>query len=768
MHANTDEHQISERNSTNNAKSSTLSEGNSATQNTQLIDYLIHHRGICSEFVDAWGKPATIKAENQHKLLSAMGYDLTDEALLIEQLEDEIAQYWLQAIDPVSVSRVGEGVCIKVRTSIENASKVHSVKIKLESGEQSTFKFTPVDTCLINTQEMNDIEWHEYEIELPRIDTLGYHHIDLLSERKIIGRSSLIIAPQVCYIPKSISDGHKIWGLSVQLYCLRSHRNWGIGDFTDLTNLIFEAAKIGADFIGLNPIHALYPANPQMCSPYGPSSRSWLNYLYIDVQKVPGADSPDFAQWMQNNNIEKTLVELRATELVDYEGVAKVKHAALEKAFMLCKAENFKSDPTLKKAFNTFVKDGGDSLKILATFEAIQISLKNEGKEYWGWPVFPDNLQSSNMPDVEEFAKKHKDLVQFYMFLQWQATLQFEQASESAKTAAMEIGLYRDLAVGVSSGSAEIWGNQDLYCTDVSVGAPPDVLGPLGQKWGLPPMDPAQLVEQAYKPIIDLFSANMKASGALRIDHVMALLRLWWVHEDDDASEGAYVNYPLDDLLAILALESVRNKALVIGEDLGTVPDFIREKLQQNGMYSYRVFFFEQADDGGFFSPLHYPEQSMATLTTHDMPTLSGFWHCDDLSLGKELGLYRDPDVLAKLYHTRHANKQHILNTLHGHQSIGDTISCEVQNVGMTQQLNFGMQTHMAKGMSALLSLQLEDWLQMDKPVNVPGTSNEYPNWQRKLSHNLEDIFVKPNIQQLAEQLTLKRQQASKTIRRGN
>ena len=263
-------------------------------------------------------------------------------------------------------------------------------------------------------------------------------------------------------------------------------------------------------------------------------------------------------------------------------------------------------------------------------------------------------------------------------------------------------------------------------------------------------------------PIIDLFASNMHASGALRIDHVMALLRLWWVHIDDDAKDGAYVNYPVDDLLAILALESVRHKSLVIGEDLGTVPDSIRDKLHANGMYSYRVFFFEQAKDGGFYSPSHYPEQSMATLTTHDMPTLIGYWHCDDLSLGKEVGLYPDQEVLSDLYNIRHENKQHILDTLHGHASISESISKDVHQVGMTTALNFGMQTHMATGSSALLSLQLEDWLQMDKPVNIPGTYNEYPNWRRKLSQNLESIFDKSEVLALANQLSVRRKNASK------
>ena len=326
----------------------------------------------------------------------------------------------------------------------------------------------------------------------------------------------------------------------------------------------------------------------------------------------------------------------------------------------------------------------------------------------------------------------------------------------------MTIGLYRDLAVGVSEGSAEIWGNKDLYCTNASVGAPPDVLGPLGQNWGLPPMDPRKLYEQAYQPIIDLFAANMASSGSLRIDHVMALLRLWWVVKGDDAKEGGYVYYPVDDLLGILALESHRNESLVIGEDLGTVPEEIRAKLADNGVYSYRVFFFEQAEDGGFFSPSHYPIQSMSTLSTHDMPTLIGYWHCLDLELGKDIGLYPTDEILDVLYADRHQQKQAILNTLHGHGSVSEEVGHDVNMTGMTKALNFGMQVHMAGGSSALLSLQLEDWLEMDKPVNIPGTFNEYPNWRRKLTRNIEDIFDNHDITALAARLTDARLKASK------
>jgi 4-alpha-glucanotransferase len=727
----------------------------------QYLERLVEERGIESNFIDAWGKPAVISEQSKIKLLKAMGYDTENESALAEQVQQEAEEQWLTPLNPVKVSKVDEHFSFVVRVAIEHAASKHKLVIGLENGDEQVFDFVPVDNQLQATVDISDIEFQQYLVTTDLLLPLGYHELTLKRGNKKLSTGRQITVPHRCFIPNEIQAGKKIWGLSVQLYCLRSEANWGVGDFSDLANLVEQAALQGADFIGLNPIHALYPSNPDACSPYGPSSRRWLNSLYIDVTAIDTFEDEDTQAWFNSEDIQQKLSHLRSLEYIDYEGVAEVKYEALKRVFKSFKAKHLSKNTKLNKAFKAFIAEGGESLATLSICEALQETLKRDGKDHWGWPVFPYEFKDFDSPEVAKFAKKEKELVEFYQFLQWQAAQQFEAASDKAKNSGMLLGLYRDLAVGVSEGSAEIWGNKSLYCTDASVGAPPDILGPLGQNWGLPPMDPQKLYEQAYQPIIDLFSSNMKKSGALRIDHVMALLRLWWVYRGDDAGKGGYVYYPVDDLLGILALESVRNESLVIGEDLGTVPEEIRSKLADNGMYSYRLFFFEQAEDGGFYSPSHYPVQSMCTLTTHDMPTLSGYWHCDDLALGKEVGLYPDQDVLNTLYNTRHDNKQQILNTLHGHHSISEHISRDVNHVGMTTELNYGMQTHMASGSSALLSLQLEDWLQMDKPVNIPGTFKEYPNWKRKLSRNLVDIFNDQSISNLAKAVDNRRKAAS-------
>ncbi|MEP2653311.1 MAG: 4-alpha-glucanotransferase [Paraglaciecola sp.] len=729
-----------------------------------LIDYLVEYRGIESNYHDAWGKPTTIAAATKEKLLKAMGYDVDDSNALQQLAEDEVNHTWLSPLGPVQVIRTGIEFHIAVRLPIELVDDKYEAVISTEQGGEVVCSFVPVDGQLTNVAHIEDVEFQEYVVKLEVTLPLGYHSLSLQADKDELANMRLIVAPQSCYKPQEILDGKKVWGVSVQLYCLRSETNWGIGDFSDLAYLLEKSAKQGAHFVGLNPIHALYPAQPNACSPYGPSSRRWLNFIYIDVTAVEGYEQKTVQDLINTPEFADKLRNSRNVELVDYETVTALKLTALEAVFEYQDTLYFSKNTKNNRAFKAFISEGGDSLQTIAIYDALQESLAKKGEPSWGWPVFPEELSDFHKSGVKAFAKKNKKRVKFFLWLQWQAAQQLEQANQVARDNNMCIGLYRDLAVGVSEGSAEIWGNKNLYCVGASVGAPPDELGPLGQTWGLPPMDPEKLYEQQYQPIIDLFRSNMYATGALRIDHVMALLRLWWVSKGDDATEGGYVYYPVDDLLGILALESQRNKSMVIGEDLGTVPPEIREKLAENGVYSYRVFFFEQSKDGGFFSPEHYPKQSMATLTTHDMPTLNGYWNCYDLELGKDLSLYPTQEILNGLYNSRHRNKQAILDTLHAHHSVTDEVGYDVNYVGMSRALNFGMQLHMAGGSSELLSLQLEDWLAMDKPVNIPGTSSEYPNWRRKLTQDLHSIYSDDALNKLALDLTEMRKNVSRRI----
>lgn len=726
---------------------------------TTLIEQLATAKGIASEYVDAWGNPALVSEESKAAMLGAMGYRVDDEAALSAQLEEEYKLHWLRPLDPVMVLRTHESLTLEVRLPIDLANESLSWTLRLEEGGEQSGSFTPVEGELVGVAELGDLEFQAYRVTLAATPGMGYHQLVLCEpgDAEPLGEMRLIVAPKSCYKQPAIANGRKVWGPSVQLYCLRSRHNWGIGDFSDLAQLVEKVADWGAHFVGLNPIHALYPANPESASPYSPSSRRWLNLAYINVEAVPEfqANAALKAE-VAAPAFQQMLSALRAKEYVDYTGVMSAKMMMLRKVF-----EQAKFDAKRRAALDAFVAEGGDSLRQQAAFDAIQACLYAEGQNAWGWPVWPEALKDYHTPEVEAWIAAHQQDVDFFLYLQFVADEQLAVADARAKASGMVMGLYRDLAVGVSEGSTEIWANRDLYCPKASVGAPPDILGPLGQNWGLPPMNPGKLFDAAYQPMVDLFRSNMRSCGALRIDHVMALLRLWWVPPGESAAKGAYIYYPVNDLLGILALESHRNQCLIIGEDLGTVPEGIDVTLKENGVHSYKVFFFERSkDDGGFISPAHYAEQAMSALTTHDMPTLAGFWHCDDLALGKQLGLYPDEEVLARLYADRHEAKQRILDSLHAHHVVSDSVSRDVNWVGMNTELNHGMQIHMSRGNCALFSTQLEDWLEMDKPVNVPGTSYEYPNWRRKLSRDLEELFADEGLKALAHGMSRARDEA--------
>ncbi|MGG5414492.1 4-alpha-glucanotransferase [Edwardsiella tarda] len=596
------------------------------------------------------------------------------------------------------------------------------------------------------------------QLVLPPQLPLGYHRLQL-SEGERQWHCPLIITPTRCHEPDALLTGRKLWGACVQLYTLRSASNWGIGDFGDLAQMVGQIAQRGGAFIGLNPIHALYPANPDSISPYSPSSRRWLNIIYIDVNRVAEFQHSEAAQrWWQDEGTRQRLAAVRASDWVDYPAVYALKLEGLRLAFQ---AFNAQGNDARTQAFQRFVQRGGTSLQHQAAFDALHHHLQSQDAQMWGWPVWPPALRRADSPEVAQFCRQHQQEVTFFLWLQWLADSQLADCYQQANQHAMPIGLYRDLAVGVAQGGAETWSEPELYCLQASVGAPPDILGPLGQNWGLPPMDPHTLHVLGYQPFIEMLRANMRHCGALRIDHVMSLLRLWWIPQGESASEGAYVQYPLDDLLAILALESQRNHCMVIGEDLGTVPVEIIAKLREYGVYSYKVLYFERDSDHIFRAPQSYNVQAMATVTTHDLPTLHGYWQADDLRLGERLGLYPDREVLAELYQDRAAAKQGLLDGLHHYGCLPRRTGRHAERMTMTPCLSRGVQRYVADSASALLGLQPEDWLNMTSPVNVPGTCDEYPNWRRKLSATIEEIFNNEQINRLIKDLDKRRRRVS-------
>nr|WP_086940603.1 4-alpha-glucanotransferase [Thaumasiovibrio occultus] len=709
--------------------------------------------GITESYKSAWGDDVEVRLDIIERILSGLGYNTKSEEALLESAKK------LQALggvlEDVIVAKENHPIHINLYIGASVRPADFTWEITTESGQKIKGEVKP--HVLSDTREDDG----KLTFALPYALEMGYHSFMLHRRRRTEPyTTTLIVAPQACYKQADLANGKKGWGTSIQLYCLKSEQNWGIGDFTDLKHLVEFIADNGGDFVGLNPIHSLYPAQPEAASPYSPSSRRWLNVIYTDVTALAEYHTCTEAKALVGSaEFRAKLAELRALNIIDYTGVTEAKLAAMQLVF--ADFAKLPADHPRVQAFDAFVAQGEESLQYQATFDALHAHLKSGDDNVWGWPVFPNQYRKFTNTAVAEFAKENAALIRFYMYLQWNAELQLAEVQQAASDKGMMLGLYRDLAVGVSEGGTDTWGNDGTLCPDLSIGAPPDILGPQGQNWGLVPLNPVSMRRASYKPFIDMLRANMRHCGALRIDHVLGLLRLWMIPKGESAENGAYVYYPVHDMLAILALESHRHQCAVIGEDLGTVPDEIVGLLADAGVHSYKVFFFETAEDGGFYSPAHYPAQSMATLCTHDMPTLKGYWHCEDLRMGEEIGLYRDKAQLAGLFESRAQDKQQIINSMDWHGVLPSHLTRDAMQLGMETALNHAMQQHLAAGASALLSLQLEDWLEMDKPVNIPGTVDEYPNWRRKLSATVEAMAQREDIRVLARSITAKRRQAS-------
>lgn len=690
----------------------------------KALEQAAREAGISSGFINAHGKQQAIAPETKRELLAAMGW---------------VAESHL-VVTPVPAVKVfvsGSRLALPVRGEGE-----YAWTLKLESGAIQQGRISGKMT-----------------LALPGKIPAGYHQLTLTQDAQQWD-CRVIVAPKRCYEPDALLAGKKLWGACVQLYTLRSENNWGIGDFGDLRLLLKKVAERGGAFVGLNPIHALYPANPVAASPYSPSSRRWLNVIYIDVSAVDDFRLSDAAQqWWNLPLTQQRLQAVRASDWVDYGEVMPLKLEGLRLAY--AQFLKRKAQDAQVKSLAAFVKQGGESLYLQAAFDALYEHLAKETDVALGWNRWPEQYHDARGPAVRAFCEQQAQDVEFYLWLQWLAETQFSQCYEVSQQGDMSIGLYRDLAVGVVEGGSETWGDGELYCLKASVGAPPDILGPLGQNWDLRPMDPHVMVKRGYQPFIDLLRSNMTSCGALRIDHVMTLLRLWWIPAGETADKGAYVQYPVDDLLAILALESQRHRCMVIGEDLGTVPVEIVSKLREGGVYSYKVLYFERDEENNFRAPQSYPVQAMATITTHDLPTLRGYWQSDDLALGKSLGLYRDEDVLQELYADRARARQGLLDGLHHYDCIPKKTGRKAALMEMTPVLNRGLQRYVADSACALLGLQPEDWLDMDAPVNVPGTSDEYPNWRRKLSTSLEEMFADEQVNKLIKDLDKRRRKVS-------
>ncbi|WPC65043.1 malto-oligosyltrehalose synthase [Rhodoferax ferrireducens] len=708
--------------------------------NAQPLNQLCAHFGIATDYDDIWGTRHPVARASLLALLSDFGVTLADESDTPDALDAMLRCAWRQALPPVvtiQASAPAWDVSLRLPASLTHIRW----QLRDETGTLHQGEVAADALPEIARTELDGVAWCERQLSFSLRLAAGYHR---LSVADLAGETLVISAPERCYRPAALQTGGKVWGPTVQLYALRSRRNWGIGDFSDLAQLVGQMAERGADIIGLSPLHALFAHNPAHASPYSPSSRLQLNVLYIDVEAVDDyASCEALGRLVHSAEFQGRLARLREAPLVDYVGVAAVKFEALELLFSHFREHHLTPDglqagDDAGRTFLAFVVQGGEALYRHALFEALQAHFHANDATIGGWPGWPLAYQDPDSPEVKSFAEQHAERVQYHLYLQWLAASQLARASDHCQALGMGVGLYVDLAVSVDRAGSDVWCERACFAVDASIGAPPDEFNPNGQGWGLPPLRPDRLRASQYRYFIDTLRANMRGAGALRIDHVMGLMRLFWIPPGQTAREGTYVHYALDEMLAIVALESQRNRCMVIGEDLGTVAGEMRSALARFDVLSYRLLYFERQDNGEFKPATAYPANALVAVSTHDLATLAGWWWGLDLRLRLQLGLFPDLQVFENQLLDRAQERVRLLSALH---RAGLLSAAEVADALAGPDLSAhavqAVHAFLAATPCALMTVQLEDALGVAEQINMPGTTDEQPNWRRKLPLDL-------------------------------
>ena len=525
------------------------------------------------------------------------------------------------------------------------------------------------------------------------------------------GERHLLVAPPRCLSPQELGI-ERAFGVSAQLYGLKSRRPSVIGDFGDLEVAVELAAHEGADLFGLSPLHALFMADPAARSPYSPSHRGFVNPLYVDVEAAArrlGLPVPKPAR--------------DGEPLLDYPELAADKRAKLEALFRDFTAGGDDVD------FRRFRAEGGTALERHCRFEALHEAALARDPEAWPFWLWPEGWNDPNSPEVAEFVARHADRVAFFAFLQWLCDRQLADAQATARHHGMRLGLYRDLAVGVNPAGSMAWSTKGLAVPGLAVGAPPDPLGPEGQNWGLAPFAPTRLAELGYRPLLEDLDANARHAGALRIDHVLGFARQFWIPEGAPAAVGTYVRFPFEVMARLCALVSHRRRCVVIGEDLGTVPEGFRERLHAAGMLSCRVLWFER-EEARFRRPDEYPYAALASVSTHDLPTVQGFMAGTDVDWRADIGEH--DDATRREAQAERGRDRAALEEALAAAGLGD------------KPVVVALHRFLAASSAALALVQMEDLAGAREQPNLPGTVDEHPNWRRRLEAPAEDVFATP------------------------
>ena len=694
------------------------------------LDALARAAGINAAWTDTRGRRHFVGQGTKRALLSGMGLP-ADTAAQARESQERLSEE--RDRRPLPSALVGRaGAPIEVALPRAPGGGALALRLEREDGSIEPVVIADPDARLENFVAADGREGTRVRVTLPP-QVIGRHR--LVREDRADIACNLIVAPSCCHLPDDLARGGRRFGIAAHLYTLRRDGDQGIGDFTTLAGFAEASGRTGAVTLGLNPLHALFGSDRGRASPYYPSDRRFLDPIYIDVAAL-GNVVPEAVLAPLLNANDAAIAQLSAAAFVDYPAVWTLKKSILDVCFgafdALCAAS---PEQAAAVDFARFVQAGGTALRRFATFETIS---EQRGSEPWfDWP---SGLRAAGGPGVVGFGEAHAPRVRFHMFLQWLADRQLSAANARGRAAGLSLGFYRDLAVGAAPDGAECWGNAELLAQGVSVGAPPDPFSPDGQNWGLRPANPLLAGATGYAGFAELLASNMRHAGALRIDHAMGLARLFWIPHGLTARDGAYVSLPLDDMLGVLALESVRAGCLVVGEDLGTVPDGFRERLADADVLSYRVLWFERVH-GRFLAPREYPARSVACVSTHDLPTLSGWWDGADIAERRRLDMVAEADAGAN-YAQRATDREAL-----GAALDGEGLRPEVLAPGLG--LASAVHAYLAHTPSMLAIAQADDLARETVGVNLPGTDLERPNWRRKIGVNAEKLLATEDAQRM-------------------
>lgn len=706
----------------------------------QLLERASAICGVDPGFWDIWGRYHETSREAKQAILRAKGFDATNAEALERSLAEHTRREWESLLPPAIVTGESDTLELPVNAPSEWMGHRARFDVRAEDGASSAFEVNLWELPAAGAADMKGGTRVRKTARLPIRLPLGYHEVTV-NVCGVTARCRVAVTPERAWTPEHLGRGGRAAGIAVSLYGVRSDRNWGCGDFTDLKGVIDWAADdLRAGFVALNPLHAIHNRRPYNQSPYLPNCVFYQNFIYLDVESVEDFGRSERAQrCRQCATTVSEIEDLRRTRYTEYERVAALKLRFLKLLFIKFLRER-RRGTARSRDFDAFVQREGALLEDYATYCALDEHLHRRNPDWWLWTQWPAEYQDPRSAATRDFRRRHWRAVMFYEYLQWQIDIQLHGAQQHARNRRMAIGLYHDLALATDRFGFDLWANREFFVDGCRVGSPPDDFSPKGQDWGFPPPNAERHSQDGYRLFAESIRKNCRHGGALRIDHVMRLFRLYWIPDDRDATEGAYVKEQNLDFVKILALESVRNRVVIVGEDLGTVEPEIRETLAKFGMLSYRLFYFEKNREGRFKRPDEYPAQALVSSTTHDLPTIAGFWIGADIEARRAAGVIDEESMRAQ-WASRADEKQKMLDVLFEQNLMPAHLPRSAASYPeLTGDLHNALVGFLALTPSQLLAINHEDLTKETAQQNLPGTTAQYPNWARKMRFKVEEL----------------------------